>query len=259
MNRITSLTKEHEELLSIIRDEWIKIAFDTSLNKEKAEAAINLTYELEEEDKPKQIIWFNNPLDAVVWMLDNNKELFPVIDSNRYVSIIPNHIHWTDDLIDGLFYSIHKRVDPVIEEKFAENFNRQIHRKYLNWASNSFLANFVEYHLPKYLINHWGRKEFLNKKKKYEEIVEDNQVIAMHDIFYLALSSFCDAIGIDCPEFKGYWAAAKHCGLWWTFVDVAVVIPKPSVMNLDSEYRLYAEEKPALVYPGFEYYYPRKK
>ena len=46
MNRIKSLTKEQEALMSVIRDEWIKIAFDTSpVDKEEAEAAINLTDE----------------------------------------------------------------------------------------------------------------------------------------------------------------------------------------------------------------------
>ena len=100
-----------------------------------------------------------------------------------------------------------------------------------------------------------GKEKFLSREREYGEVI-DNEVIAMHGIYYLALSSFYHAIGIDCSEFKGYWATAKHCGLWWAFVDVAVVTPKPLTMNLDSEYRLYAEGKPALVYPGIEYYYP---
>ena len=258
MNSFTSLNPEQEALMSVIRDEWIKIAFDTSpVDKEKAEAAINLTYETEEEDKPKQIIWFDNPVDAVIWMLDNLDELFPVINSIRYISCIPLTVHW-EDVLYSFTISINKRVKPIVEEKFTEKFNEVIHRKYFHWTSNNFLADLMEYHLPKYLTNLWGEEKFQKKKSDYEEII-DNGVIPMHDIFYLALSSYYHAIGIDCSEFKGYWAAAKHCGLWWAFVDIAVVIPKPSVINLDSEYRLYAEGKPALVYPGFEYYCPIKK
>ena len=49
----------------------------------------------------------------------------------------------------------------------------------------------------------------------------------MLDIYYLAASSCFHAIGIDCSEFKGYWEAAKHCGVWWAFAETAVVIPKP--------------------------------
>ena len=38
-----SLTLEQESLMSAIRDEWIQVPFHTSpINKEKAEAAINL-------------------------------------------------------------------------------------------------------------------------------------------------------------------------------------------------------------------------
>ena len=62
------------------------------------------------------------------------------------------------------------------------------------------------------------------------------------------------AIGYDRAEFKGYREAAKYCGLWWAFSDVAVVIPKPLEIYLDSEYRLHAEGRPALVYKGFNSY-----
>jgi hypothetical protein len=43
MTQINSLILEPEKLMSAIRDEWIKVAFDTSpINKEKAEVVINL-------------------------------------------------------------------------------------------------------------------------------------------------------------------------------------------------------------------------
>ena len=76
----------------------------------------------------------------------------------------------------------------------------------------------------------------------------------MHDIYDLAAADFYHQIGYDRSEFRGYWQAAKYCGLWWAGYDVAVVTPKPSVIRLDSEYRLHAEDKPALVYKGFELY-----
>lgn len=69
---INSLTSEQESLIFVIRDEWIKVPFDTSpVNKQKAETAINLTYESMKENKPEKIVWFDNPLDAVIWMIDN--------------------------------------------------------------------------------------------------------------------------------------------------------------------------------------------
>lgn len=69
---IEKLTPEQEALIPIIREEWIKIALDTSpINKQKAEAAINLTYE--GYKPPKEILWFDNPLSAVVWIAGNRK------------------------------------------------------------------------------------------------------------------------------------------------------------------------------------------
>ena len=56
------LTPEQELLMSAIIEEWVKVPFDTSFD-EKAEAAINLTYESAGENKPKKIVWFNNPSD----------------------------------------------------------------------------------------------------------------------------------------------------------------------------------------------------
>lgn len=143
------LTAEQEQLMSVIRDEWIKVAFDTSpVDKEKAEAAINLAYEVEEEKRPKRIIWFDNPLDAVSWMLDNLSEI-------RGSSHVSYFLHWDDELIDNLFHNIDKRIANGIEHKFENNFNKIIHRKYLNWASESFLANFLNTHLNHY-FDWWG-------------------------------------------------------------------------------------------------------
>ena len=81
-----NLTQSQRILMSEIIGEWIKIAFDVSpVDKEKAEAAINLTYQVAEESYPQQIVWFDNPLEAVIWMLDNLDEL----NSSEYFSIVP--------------------------------------------------------------------------------------------------------------------------------------------------------------------------
>jgi hypothetical protein len=93
----------------------------------------------------------------------------------------------------------------------------------------------------------------LTKRRDFADI-ETSEVIGMHDIYYLATAAFYHTTGYERSEFKGYWSAAKHCGLWWAFYDVAVVTPKPSIIRLDSEYRLHAEGNPAIVYQGFESY-----
>lgn len=164
-------------------------------------------------------------------------------------SIISNRINWEDELTDR----VHRDIPAVILSKFDANFNRVIHQKYLHWLSESYLADFLDSHLRFHLRDLWGQEKYLAKRSDFNSI-KWSEVIGMHDIYYLAAAAFYHAIGYDRSEFKGYWSAAKYCGLWWAFYDVAVVIPKPSIIHLDNEYRLHAERKPALVYRGFESY-----
>ncbi|VEP11524.1 hypothetical protein H1P_1080011 [Hyella patelloides LEGE 07179] len=117
-----SLTYEQELLMSVIRDEWIKVPFDTSpVNKKKAEAAINLTYESMEEGKPKEIVWFDNPLDAAIWIIDNLnylEQLKDVPDTNYKTgtfSVVSHQITWEDELID---YLVNLRCDKLINHCF---------------------------------------------------------------------------------------------------------------------------------------------
>jgi hypothetical protein len=94
------LTSEQEASMSAIIEEWIKVPFDTcSIDKDKAEAAINLTYQTIDERNPKEIIWFDNPLDAVIWMMSNMSYLEhrQHCSGNRDIvylaSSIPHHIN----------------------------------------------------------------------------------------------------------------------------------------------------------------------
>ncbi|OUL34809.1 hypothetical protein BV372_13250 [Nostoc sp. T09] len=58
---IKKLTPEQEVLMPIIRDEWLKIALDTSpTDKQKAEAAICLAYECVGIKPPQKIMWFDS-------------------------------------------------------------------------------------------------------------------------------------------------------------------------------------------------------
>lgn len=91
------------------------------LIKKKAEAAINLTYESMEEGKPKEIVWFDNPLDAAIWIIDNLnylEQLKDVPDTNYKTgtfSVVSHQITWEDELID---YLVNLRCDKLINHCF---------------------------------------------------------------------------------------------------------------------------------------------
>ena len=239
------LTSEQEALMRSVIEEWVKVPFDTSpVDREKAEAAINLTYECVEEERPKKIIWFDNPLDAVIWMIDN----LDCLEHPKYFSAVSFNLYW-----DDIVYDVNCKIDVNIRSQFEHNFNKIIHYKHLNWLSQSFLADFLGCYLRNCLFDFRGQRQFSLKHGKFEDI-EDYEAHQNHEIYYLAATSFYQQIDIDCSKFIGYWDAAKYCGLWWAFYDVAVVTPKPSVIRLDNEYKLHAEDEPAIVYKGFELY-----
>ena len=162
-----NLTSEQEALmLSVIKD-WIEVPFNTSLvNKEKAEAAINLTYESLGEKQPEKIIWFDNPFDAANWMIDN----LDYLEHPKHFSQVPFNIYW-----DDMLYNIYQEVDRNIRNLFENNFNKIIHYKYLNWLSQSFLANLSNYYLRNCLLNHWEEGLPSSKHQKFQDI-EDYEV-----------------------------------------------------------------------------------
>ncbi|MEM7594206.1 MAG: DUF6745 domain-containing protein [Cyanobacteria bacterium P01_A01_bin.83] len=239
------MTSQQESLIFAIIDEWIRVPFGTSpVNKVKAEAAINLTYESAGENPPQKIIWFDNPSEAVIWMIENIEDL----EHPQYFSAVSFNLYW-----DDILYDLEQLINPEISQKFRNSFNEVFNIKYLHYLSQSFLADFLNSHLRFHLQNLWGEPKYLLLHRYFEDI-EDVEVHAMHEIYNLAATSFYHAMGTDCSKFRGYWEAAKYCGLWWAFYDVAVVTPKPSAIYLDSEYRLHAIGKPALIYKGFESY-----
>lgn len=76
----------------------------------------------------------------------------------------------------------------------------------------------------------------------------------LYQLENLAFYAYLQAVGVDCSQMKGRWEAAKHCGFWWAFKDIAIATPKPYVIHLDNEGRLHAKGEPAVAYEGFNIY-----
>ena len=66
---ITYLTPEQEALIPVVKDKWRKIALDnSSTDQEKSEAVINKLYRNANLKLPQKVIWFDNPVDACLWL-----------------------------------------------------------------------------------------------------------------------------------------------------------------------------------------------
>ncbi len=221
---ITKLTPEQEALIPIVRDEWIRIGLDTTpTDKQKAEEAIALAYQCAGLTPPRQILWFNNPLEAVTYIAsvqyDQENATRAAIGQAVFTDVF-NAVRAT--VGDAIRYTVGDAVGDAVETAIEEVvFNIQA-------TVREAVGAAVYYRIG----DAWG----------------------LLDVQSLAIYAYFNAIGVDCSKLKGLWATAKHCGCWWAFQDVAVVTPHPSAIRLDDRGRLHGEGVPAVGYEGFNIY-----
>ena len=227
---IKFLTPEQTALIQIIRDAWIKIALDTSpTDKQKAEEAIALVYKISRWKPPQQILWFDNPLDAITWIASA---------INTGWSFIGNYF-W-DISTKSVNLVLNVAVDTAIREtlKAATNDNRfHALQDILLAVLNVVVDTDVWYNDPRVI-------EFA--------VLQD--VRGIPDLPELTYYAYFDEIGIDCSQLKGLMETTKHCSFWWAFKDTAVLTPNPSEIRLDSNGELHGEGAPAVTYKGFNIY-----
>ncbi|GAA6621266.1 DUF6745 domain-containing protein [Scytonema sp. NUACC26] len=116
------LSHEQQALMSIIQNEWIRIALDTSpTDKQQAETAIVLAYESAELEPPQHIIWFDNPLVAVSWIVLNKNFVgrffyYPVLKFKKALNAASEKLvdpAVLEDLQFGYFYTIGEQLTSI--------------------------------------------------------------------------------------------------------------------------------------------------
>lgn len=218
---ITSLAPEQEALIPVVKEKWRRIALDSSpTDREKAEKAINKLYKSAELRPPRKIEWFDNPIDACLWLGEKS-------DSDCNLRLDP--IEWTCPCsIDGL---VERNLHNTIECKLGNNYYRSFSNiiySFLESISKNYLSDsewFYFQHILSYSpINYY-----------------DNAIIA----------DYYNAINIRYHGTSRNWEEITNClgfGLWWASRDLAVVTSKPSVIKLDNNLKLHAKGVPALEY-----------
>ena len=241
---IEKLTPEQLALIPIIRDEWIRIYLDTTpIDKQKAEAAIRLAYECVELEPPKQILWFDNPLDATNYVISTYAVRN---DSGHYYSLNRN---FRFDLRDAVCYEVREAVWDAVWDVVTHTVGNSISDDISSEVGGVVYADVVMA-VGDIVFDAVGNAAW-NAIRDWER--GEGRDILM-DAEWVAFSAYFEAIGVDCSKVKGLFATAKHCGWWWPFKDVAVAIPKPSVIRLDDRGRLHGEGVPAVAYQGFNVY-----
>lgn len=231
-SRIYKLTPFQVALIPVIRDEWIKIALNTSpTDKQKAESAIRLAYKCFQLKQPQQIFWFDNPLIAINW-----------ITANRHIlqkSFI-NYDIWCELEQKIIYFAIERSIEITVEKRLIcvlDNNVLRVFRQILDAVWDAVVE-----------------QEFFEENRDFIELNISINSNGMNHVDYLAFYAYLQALKVDCSLMKGMWEAAKHCGFWWDFKDIAIATPKPSMIALDNQSRLHAEGKPAVAYEGFNIY-----
>ncbi|WP_339376433.1 DUF6745 domain-containing protein [Calothrix sp. NIES-2098] len=205
---------------------------DTSpTDKQQAEAAICLAYECVGLKPPQKIMWFDNPLAAVSWMVGYESFLGHLVKSNLW---------WVRKDIDT---AINLVVNPIVRQIIEDTFLYDMYPAFLpvrdlfdlTWNNICDVLNF-------------NKSNFIIALAPYE------YPTGVFDLQELVLYAYFNAIGIDCSKLKGLWHLTKYCGWWWSFKEIAVVTSKPLTIRFDADKNLHGEGIPAIAYEGFNIY-----
>lgn len=219
---ITSLTPEQEALILVVKAKWRRIALDSSpTDREKAEIAINKLYKSADLRSPQKIEWFDNPLDACLWLGEK-------LDGNCNLSL--HLIEWYAACsIDGL---VERNLHTTIKWKLSNNYYESF--------TSSIIYNFLESMLKNYLSD----SEWF-----YFQDIIGHSLINYYDNAIIA--DYYNTINIKHHGISRNWEEIAYYlgfGLCWALRDLAVVTSKPSVIKLDDNLKLHAEGVPAFEY-----------
>jgi hypothetical protein len=113
---ITELTPEQEAQLAVYAEKWRKISLSTEpANRPEAEKGVKLAYELAGLNPPKEIVWFDSPLELCSRDM-NIEEVYPNYSYHYFRSIM--------DVVDK---SVHYNVTESAKIIWWENVSSQIY------------------------------------------------------------------------------------------------------------------------------------
>jgi len=108
MTKIVELTKEQEEKLPGVEQEWIEIGLSTITDRNRAERAINKMYEIGELPPPKHLFWFEDPQDAIQRILE--------LSNHSNTDVLSNSICAAIDMGWMAFYWAMREIVGLVEE-----------------------------------------------------------------------------------------------------------------------------------------------
>jgi hypothetical protein len=262
MAKIEQLTPEEEALISIVRDEWLRIGLATGpADREVAQAAISDAYRRAGLAPPHRWIWMASPwashlgismllysrlirdISSQIW-----EQVSPILDQTGN-----EELNWLWKQIEEPFSRrgdiIKTQVDQGIYERVWSELDRSP-----NESVADQLQEHVENRLSSQIRTHVGDQIWRTVFAPGWGPIQDQFLSINNGHFhgqYLTVADFFHRTkrvkGIEFVE--PFIRAAQVAGEWWPFDGACMVTECPIALHHDDFYRLHCDSGPALIYP----------
>ena len=251
-SKITKLTPEQEEIISITKKEWIKIGLDTkSGNKEAIISAIISIYSNLGLQPPAKIEWLD-PKTILRQSMYFNFTYYPEQDS----PINANYYNFK------IIYAIKETIDKFLDKNLQINLYNLITKPVNEAVHNSLWSSIILRVMDEVEYN-------------FEASLDDSDLRCVGDgesgffhfyDYYLsnylfgifAYYDYLDFIDLPIPNIKEWLILAQNSWQWQLYKDTAKLVIRPEI-NLDLEQRLHNIGKPAVIFENYNLYYHHGK
>lgn len=272
MSLIEKLTPEQEALIPVYREKWRSIALSTEpIDRKKAAEAVKAAYKLIGKQEP-EIIFFDSPYAFLNYF---PPQLEGVLGDSYEESVID---YILDSEIASAFYSpLYSQLESQVEINVRIQLERQLEISLLNEQRYERLNSQMWEEMYDKLIDQLGEEwdEMMSPSDTpmeshpaYEAYQQLDQKLGIIVDFtshsellaadYGFFFDFCISV-LNCAHDARRWdvfqALTQSCGWFIPLEQTCIVCDRPISFSYDSDYRLHAEEKPAIQFAdGYSLY-----
>ena len=209
MKKISSLTKEQENLLSVYRDRWLKIGLSTeSGNEEIGTEAIKEAYKVAGLNPPKVTIWCDSPLCGVII----SEYLKAFHSTGKYSFKNSSSKIISDSTLMSAKNSLSETIQEVKDLSFKE-FKERVETLDVNIDYNSII---------------FGQ--------------HDSSWLGFYQYFLEVLNLE------NCKKLAPLMKFAEHANWAFVFKDACIISRKPVVCKVNEAGRIHCADGPAVAY-----------
>ena len=228
--KIEKLTPEQEALIPVCREKWRRIALSVEpIDRSLAADAVIAAYALLGLSQPK-IIFYDSPYAAM-------KSAIPIILNKLDEDELQSRLHF--GLLDKLRKQIGDGSFNLLIERLESEFSQELYEPLAYDLLDPLWLELERRLWQDFSENLWLKLEILweNNITPQSEAME----IALLDVFISILNCAC-----DLQTWEVYQSVVRHCNWIFPFGQVCFVCDRPRIIALDSQYRLHAEDSPAI-------------